>query len=49
MESISTAVVSLVKNIILSVTDLEAKRKSKKPINVPYEFCKINYFCLTKM
>ena len=37
-ESVSTAVTSLIQNIILAITDLETKRKSKKPNNEYFEF-----------
>lgn len=37
-ESISTAACLIVQNLIYSLTDLENKRKTKKPINQSYEF-----------
>ena len=55
-ESISTAASLIVQNMIFSLTDLENKRKIKKPVNEPFEFskstdslvaiCNIGYPCL---
>lgn len=39
-ETISTAASNMVQNIIYAVTDLDEKRKKKKPVNVPFEFSK---------
>ena len=43
-ESVSTAASLIVQNMIYSLTDLDTKRKTKKPINQSYEFSEWLFF-----